>query len=72
MTNQNKTEWKNSMDYYKMWSMSSFFGPFKIRSYMNYANVDRYGNNPFFPRYSEEYVEGITGKANFMLKFVSS
>jgi len=59
------------MAYYKLWSMSTFFGPFKIRSNTNYANLERYGNNPFFTRYSQEYVEGITGKMHFMLKFVS-
>ena len=58
------------MDYYKLWSMSTFFGPFKIRSNMSYANIERYGNNPFFTRYSQEYVEGITGKIHFMIKFV--
>jgi len=67
---QHKTEWKNAMDYYKLWSMSTFFGPFKIRSNMNYANLNRYHNNPFFTRYSQEYVEGIIGKMHFMLKFV--
>ena len=58
------------MNYYKLWSMSTFFGPFKIRSNMNYANLDRYGNNPFLTRYSQQYVEGIIGKMHFMLKFV--
>jgi hypothetical protein len=58
------------MDYYKLWSMSMYIGPFKIRDHMNYANLDRTGNNPFFTRYSREYVEGITGKWHFMIKFV--
>jgi hypothetical protein len=60
------------MDYYKLWSMSSFIGPFKIRGNMNYANLDRNGNNPFFTRYSQQYVEGVTGKMHFLLKFISS
>jgi hypothetical protein len=57
------------MAYYGIWGFSSFFGPFKIRANMNLANIKRYKENPFFARYSQEYVEGLIGKMNFMVKF---
>jgi hypothetical protein len=34
---QGKTEWKNGMDYYKLWSMNGFLGPFKMWGSLNYA-----------------------------------
>jgi hypothetical protein len=36
---------------------------------MNLANINRLGDNPFFTRYSQEYVEGLIGKMHFILKF---
>jgi hypothetical protein len=41
----------------------------KIRGNMNLANIHRYKDNPFFTRYSQEYVEGLIGKMHFVVKF---
>lgn len=58
------------MDFYKLWSMNGYLGPFKMWSSLNYAKEPTSkDNNPFFTRYSQEYVEGIIGKMHFLLKF---
>lgn len=61
-----KTDWKNGMDYYKLWTMSAHLGPFKIWNHMNY---DQGKDKPFFTRRSQEYVESIIGKIRFFVKF---
>lgn len=57
------------MHYYNLWSMSAYIGPFKIWDNFNHAKDSLSSNNPFFTRYSQDYVEGIVGKINFLLKF---
>jgi len=58
------------MDYYKLWTMSSFLGLFKFRDYTNYDNNDRYGEHYYLTRYPQEYVEGIIGKIHFFIKII--
>ena len=69
--NNKITEWKNGMDYYKLWLTSIYLGPFKIRDDMNYANHDMTGHNHFLTRFSREYVEGVSGPWLFFIKFIS-
>lgn len=59
------------MDYYKLWSINSLIGFFKIRSFTNFDNLDRKGLNHYLTRYSQEYAEGLLGKINFFTKIVN-
>jgi hypothetical protein len=59
------------MDYYKIWSINSFLGEFKLGSFTNYDNKDKKGFNYYLTRYSQEYVEGILGKINFLVKILN-
>lgn len=44
------------MHYYKLWSTTTYMGPFKTCEHMNYGNtIDRGTNNPFLNRYSQDY-----------------
>jgi hypothetical protein len=58
------------MDYYKLWTFTSFLGLFKLRYYTNYDNRDRKGEHYYLTRYSQEYAEGIIGKINFFIKII--
>jgi hypothetical protein len=63
---------KSASEYYGIWSMSGYRGQQKIRINTNFDN-SYYANpqssdNVFLYRYSQEYTEGILGKANQLIK----
>ena len=62
------------MDYYKLWSVNSFIGYFKLRfslpSNTNYDNLEKKSINYFLTRYPQEYTEGIIGKIHFLFKII--
>lgn len=37
---EGRGEWRGAMDYYKLWLVSIYLGPFKIREDLNYVGVD--------------------------------
>ena len=63
---------RSASEYYGLWSMSGYRGQQKIRINSNFDN--NYYENPqssdnvFLYRYSQEYTEGVLGKANQMIK----
>lgn len=59
------------MDFYKIWSISSFLGEFKLGSFTNYDNKDKKGFNHYLTRYPQTYVEGILGKIYFLVKIAN-
>jgi len=67
---QTEPRYKDAMDYYKLWTISSFLGLFKLRYYTNYDNMNRKGEHYYLTRYPQEYAEGIIGKINFFIKII--
>lgn len=59
---------QSSSDYYKLWSMNSYYGYQKFRENCNYENPLA-SDNYFLYRYSKEYVEGLVGKIHYFVKF---
>jgi len=62
------------MDYYKLWTINSFYGYFKLRfnlpSHSNYDNLNNRRVNAFLTRFPQEYSEGIVGKVHFLFKII--
>ena len=62
------------MDYYKLWTINSFIGYFKLRfslpSHTNYDNLNPKKVNSFLTRFSQQYAQGIIGKIHFLFKII--
>jgi len=41
------------MDFYGLWTMSSYVGPFNFKAMNNLDNLDRNGDQYFLTRYSQ-------------------
>jgi hypothetical protein len=67
---QTSPKHNDAIDYYKLWTFTSFLGQFKLRHYTNYDNRNRKGEHYYLTRYSQEYAEGIIGKINFFIKII--
>jgi hypothetical protein len=70
LKNQTAQLYTDSMDYYKLWTISSFLGLFKLRYYTNYDNNNRKGEHYYLTRYSQDYAEGVIGKIHFFIKII--
>jgi hypothetical protein len=62
----------SASEYYGIWSMSGYRGQQKIRAHTNFDNNyylnPQSSDNVFLYRFSQDYTEGILGKANQLIK----
>lgn len=68
LVKEGNKEFVSASDYYKIWSMNGYLGQQKLRANTNFDRPGGDDNNIVY-QYSQDYVEGITGKIRQVAKF---